>query len=240
MMSAQPSRAISSRMAGVSTLAGIRCHRTTPPDRPTSPGPKPRVPAEAGRTQRDLIGATTQSPVPAAGMVAAVGRLVDQLRKPWACQVRAERADGRPNERRDPNELAGLERAVEQALALEERQIDQAVDPSISNRSTATNAMGRSGSRWRFGLGRSGAAADEHLGQELRRLFGGSIAVRSEAPRVLGRLDRQVAVQDELVGQRRGGDGLGYPGELRGAVDARLRRSGSWRATRRARGRRER
>ena len=92
-------------------------------------------------------------------------------------------------------------------------------EPSICSRSTATKAMGRSGSRLRSG-GLSGRRRSPmNICDIIWPWVGGSINGRVTPSPGLGRLDAEPAVQDQLVGQA----GFAIAAEILefgGAVDA--------------------
>ena len=144
-------------------------------------------------------------------------------------------ADRRPNERRDPHELTCPDRAVEQALALEKRDVEEGrtVDAEHVDRdegdgplrielalwlrpARSTRCRGTSGTS-------SGACLAPRRPPGLRR-------------RSLGRFDRQEAVEDQLVGPRSGCDGFRHRRRTRPCSPRRPRRRiGSGRVSIRAR-----
>src|ERR1035437_4570431 len=208
MMSALPSLAISSLIAGVSALEGIG--GTVPRRAVRGTVRSGELPARHRDDRPVVVGCVRD--------VAAVGALVDQRPKAETSPRRDETVDRRPNERRYANQLALAERSIEQALALGQWDVEQAragdlegVDRDEGERTVWVEAA----------LGRdrpSAAATDDELGHHLaaaRRLDLGHRDARDH----LCRLDRQEAVEDQLEGLRRARDGPRDAGELTGAVE---------------------
>src|SRR3954454_16319267 len=110
MMSARPSRSISSRMAGVSAVWG-----TAPPyhSRPCQ-----RPSAARHTADRPLLRHL-------AGVVAAVRRLIRQAVEALRLPRPDPRHDRRPDEGPDPDEVRFAEHALEDAPALEQRDVDK-------------------------------------------------------------------------------------------------------------------
>src|SRR5450830_1367381 len=103
MMSALPSRAISSLIAGVSALDGIGS----------------TVPRRAGGGLLHRHRAIRPGVVAGVGQVAAVGVLEEETLKAESTPGDEEGPDRLANIRRHPDSLARLERAVKQPLALQ-------------------------------------------------------------------------------------------------------------------------
>src|SRR5436190_2881640 len=128
MMSARPRRAISSRMAGVSEVAGI--WGTLPPrariylaDGSASRGWSTPVIDGPGLARGNLRG--RPGVVGPARPVAAVRRLECQGAEAERAPGRQPAVDGRPDVGADAHELALFEDALEDSLALEQGDVEE-------------------------------------------------------------------------------------------------------------------
>src|SRR4051794_41580581 len=110
MMSARPSRSISSRMAGVSAVWG-----TGPPYHSR---PCPRPSAARHTADRPLLRHLAR-------VVTAVRRLVRQAVEALRLPRTDPRHDRRPDEGADPDKVRLTEHAFEDPPALEQRDVDQ-------------------------------------------------------------------------------------------------------------------